>query len=115
MRPRLLVPSRINIPDIGTLLDTLNHDGAVMRMLGTSSQTLKKWRAEKKCPLSVLYAVFWISPLGISLLRSQISATEENMLLRDEIAVLERRIHAFESAARSRFGASPNGLCESKV
>lgn len=106
MRRRLLVPPRMNIPDIGTLLDALNDDGAVMLMLGSSSQTVKKWRAEKKCPLPVLYAVFWISPFGISLLRSQISATEENKILRDEIAVLERRISAFEAAARSRFGAT---------
>lgn len=106
MRARILVPLRVDIPDICTLLDSLNDDGVVMRMLGTCTQTIKRWREQRACSLAVHYAIYWITPYGQALLRSQISATEENALLRNEIAVLERRIHAFEAAARARFGAS---------
>ena len=106
MRERILVPLRVDTPDICTLLDSLNDDGAVMRMLGACSATIKRWRQQRTCSLAVHYAVYWISPYGIALLRSQISATEQNKLLRDEIAMLERRIQAFEAAARARFGAS---------
>lgn len=106
-------PRYIDTPNIKTMLDSIGDDGAIMRMLGCSSQTIQKWRKTGQCPLSTHYAIFWITVWGKSVLESQasldasrahLSATaieRENRALKQQLAILESRIEAIDTAANA--------------
>lgn len=106
-------PRFIDTPNIKTMLDSIGDDGAIMRMLGCTSQTVQKWRKSGQCPIAAHYAIFWITIWGKSVLESQaamdasrahLNATavdRENRALKQQLAILESRIEAIDSAANA--------------
>lgn len=113
MRKRLLYPSYNNTPNVITMLDSIGDDGLVMMMLNISSATIKKWRKQGSCPRSSHYAIYWVTMWGQSTLESQASRDaamahlnstamhRENERLKRQLALLERRLQAVDSAANS--------------
>jgi uncharacterized protein YcfL len=81
-------PRYAQLPHLETMLNSIGSDQAVADLLGLTLATIKRYRKEGQAPRSVMYALFWETPWGISVADCQ--ATNEARLAYMKAKALER-------------------------
>lgn len=81
-------PTSAGLPHIETMLNSLGNDELVAEFLGVSLKTVKKYRKEGQAPRSVMLALFWETPWGVSAADCQ--AVNEARMAYTKARLLER-------------------------
>lgn len=113
------------LPNVATCIDNLGDIPRIAQMLKVDEKTVKRWRKDGQSPTAVHYAIFWCTVWGRSLLEEQVyreaqiqamraaRLERENQKLEEQLAILESRIQAIDSAANAplrTYGTNPERL-----
>lgn len=99
------------LPNVSTCIDNLGDIPRIAHMLKVDQKTVKRWHKDGQAPTAVHYAIFWCTMWGRSMLEEQVhrqaqilsmqknTLEHENRKLAEQLALLEKRLKAFDTAA----------------